>query len=725
MSQPSPLAAALAQAQALRAAGDLTTARELLEDALDAARPMLGDDHPELLGGQHVLATLHREADDPAAARRVLEEALAAGELHLGEAHPLMLALSFDLGTVAEELGNRHEARRNFNRVATFGPTAFGEDHHMVRTAASYLASTGGEIPPLPPMQPTVAPPPPGARQPGPPFSTGQPPLPPAGSPFAAPQPFGTQPAVPPGQPSVAGQAGPPPFPSPSQPFGSNQPGTPPGQPPAPGHAGPPPFPPPSQPFGSGQPAGPPGQPPAQPFAAGQAGPAPFPPTTQPFETRQLAGPPGQAPGSGQPGPPHAAPFGNGQPAGSPGQPPSSVPPGPTHAQTFGDGQPSGAGQVGPLPIPSTAEPFGTGHLGTPPWQASGSGQVGVELGRPDGPPGVWPPASPTAGDNVAQPTSADSHGFAARAHHGQEVAPGVFAPARNGAEGGDAAARAAIDAPTQALPTQPQRQTGRTLADAGSPVAPGQNAPMWDGGAPPRSGAPGSAVAPGQPGDAAGWGGTSGQPGASWGGGAADGAWGRELEPARERMPQAFGPRPEPAASPATAVEVAPVSLHGPMAAAAARERARGRSATVAAFVAAAAAVVAALLVVFVVLRRETEPPRVGAVPEVSAGAPIPTGPALGGAPPTDLAVRADGDALLLTWTDPTAGTVPFIVAAGRAGTQLRAMATIEPGATRYLANGLSSRYDYCFTVVAVYSSDQYAASGQVCTTRTTKSPE
>ncbi|MEV0717671.1 hypothetical protein [Asanoa sp. NPDC050611] len=160
-------------------------------------------------------------------------------------------------------------------------------------------------------------------------------------------------------------------------------------------------------------------------------------------------------------------------------------------------------------------------------------------------------------------------------------------------------------------------------------------------------------------------------------------------------------------------------------MAAAAARERARGRSATVAAFVAAVAAVVAALLVVFVVLRRETEPPRVGAVPEVSAGAAVPTGPALGGTPPTDLAVREDGDALLLTWTDPTAGTVPFIVAAGRAGTQLRAMATVEPGVTRYLANGLNSDYDYCFTVVAVYSSDRYAASGQVCTTRTTKSPQ
>ncbi|HEV7711713.1 MAG TPA: fibronectin type III domain-containing protein, partial [Asanoa sp.] len=169
--------------------------------------------------------------------------------------------------------------------------------------------------------------------------------------------------------------------------------------------------------------------------------------------------------------------------------------------------------------------------------------------------------------------------------------------------------------------------------------------------------------------------------------------------------------------------IEVAPVSLHGPMAAAAARERTRGRSATVAAFVAAIAAVVAAVLVMFVVLRDENDPSRVDTLPEIKAGAPVPSGPALGGEPPTDLAVREDGDALLLTWSDPTAGTVPFIVAAGKAGTQLRAMGPVEPGVTRYLANGLATDSDYCFTVVAVYSTDRYATSGQVCTHRTVRS--
>ena len=567
VSSPSPLAAALRQAQALRDAGDLTTARAILEDAVDAARPMLGEDHPELLGGQHALATLHREADDPAAARRVLEEAIAAGELHLGEADPLMLALSFDLGTVAEELGNRHEARRNFTRVAAHGRAAFGEDHHMVRTAAAYLSSAGGELPPIPPLQATVAPPPP------------------------------TQPAAP----------------------------------------------------------------------QQWTGPAP---------TRQRGDGPvgGTLPNSPWPAEPasgQVSPF-----AAGPG-------PGPDEVRTAGHGVPQ------PLP------------------------------------------PSPGAGGPTAMSGGAD-----APSRPGHEVAPGVFTPPWNGAAD---ATRAAIDAPTQALPTQRpptqgpptgsrttgsrttgsrttgSRTTGSRTTEPGT-GQPGGDAP---GGAL-GWGSPAPSTAPPSPGNGA-WGGSASgnaataQPAEPW--------WG-ELEPARERLPQAFGPRPGPAASPPAAVEVAPVSLHGPMAAAAARDRARGRSATVAAFVAAAAAVVAALLVLTVVLRKETEPPRVGAVPEISAGQPVPNGPALGGEPPTDLLVREDGDALLLTWTDPTAGTVPFIVAAGRAGTQLRAMATIEPGATRYLANGLSNEQDYCFTVVAVYSTDKYAASGQVCTTRTADAP-
>ena len=67
----------------------------------------------------------------------------------------------------------------------------------------------------------------------------------------------------------------------------------------------------------------------------------------------------------------------------------------------------------------------------------------------------------------------------------------------------------------------------------------------------------------------------------------------------------------------------------------------------------------------------------------------------------------------------------MPFIVAGGRAGQSLSAMATVNAGETSYTINGLSPRLDYCFTVLAVYSVDQYATSGQVCTARSTPTPD
>ncbi|WP_372433881.1 hypothetical protein [Micromonospora coerulea] len=54
MSHPSPLTAAAHQAQALRAAGDLASARRLLTDAIAAARPAYGEDHPDVLGSAHL-----------------------------------------------------------------------------------------------------------------------------------------------------------------------------------------------------------------------------------------------------------------------------------------------------------------------------------------------------------------------------------------------------------------------------------------------------------------------------------------------------------------------------------------------------------------------------------------------------------------------------------------------------------------------------------------------
>lgn len=124
----------------------------------------------------------------------------------------------------------------------------------------------------------------------------------------------------------------------------------------------------------------------------------------------------------------------------------------------------------------------------------------------------------------------------------------------------------------------------------------------------------------------------------------------------------------------------------------------------------AAAVAVFAAMVVVVITLVNGAATP---ADPEPS------TGPTVAGDPPTGLELRDDGAAVTITWTDPTDGTVPFVVAGGRAGQTLSAMASIDPGTTSYTVNGLNPRLDYCFTVLAVYSTETYATSGQVCTSR------
>ncbi|WBB82272.1 fibronectin type III domain-containing protein [Micromonospora sp. WMMD882] len=105
--------------------------------------------------------------------------------------------------------------------------------------------------------------------------------------------------------------------------------------------------------------------------------------------------------------------------------------------------------------------------------------------------------------------------------------------------------------------------------------------------------------------------------------------------------------------------------------------------------------------------------------VPPTATGpAPAPA-PSADFEPPADLRLRDESTSVRLTWTDPSGGVVPFVVAGGRAGQPLGAMATLDPGQTGWTVNGLNPRVDYCFTVLAVYSTEQYATSGQVCTDR------
>ncbi|MDQ0365476.1 fibronectin type III domain-containing protein [Catenuloplanes indicus] len=146
-----------------------------------------------------------------------------------------------------------------------------------------------------------------------------------------------------------------------------------------------------------------------------------------------------------------------------------------------------------------------------------------------------------------------------------------------------------------------------------------------------------------------------------------------------------------------------------------------RNRGLTISVAVAAIAAVIAAVVSVTVLISTRGDDDTAGPTPERTTTAP--NGPQVAGAPPADVALTDDGEAIALTWTDPTDGTVSFIVAGGRAGEELKPMANLPPGRVRYEVNGLNPDLDYCFTVVAVYGTDaaQVAASEQRCTARNT----
>ncbi|MDP9792312.1 tetratricopeptide (TPR) repeat protein [Catenuloplanes nepalensis] len=145
-----------------------------------------------------------------------------------------------------------------------------------------------------------------------------------------------------------------------------------------------------------------------------------------------------------------------------------------------------------------------------------------------------------------------------------------------------------------------------------------------------------------------------------------------------------------------------------------------RNRGLTISVAVAAIAAVIAAVVSVTVLISTRDDDGTAGTTPATTTA---PNGPQVEGRPPADVVLTDDGEAIELTWTDPTSGTVSFIVAGGRAGEELKPMANLPPGRVRYEINGLNPDLDYCFTVVAVYGTDasQVAASEQRCTARNT----
>ncbi|MFI5908956.1 hypothetical protein [Dactylosporangium sp. NPDC051541] len=97
----------------------------------------------------------------------------------------------------------------------------------------------------------------------------------------------------------------------------------------------------------------------------------------------------------------------------------------------------------------------------------------------------------------------------------------------------------------------------------------------------------------------------------------------------------------------------------------------------------------------------------------------PSPTAAAPGNArAPGNLQLKDDKTSVTLTWTDPTKGASPFIVAGGTEGA-MRQLQGLPAGTTKYTINGLNAKLEYCFTVAAVYSTSDVQLSDLVCTKR------
>jgi hypothetical protein len=94
--------------------------------------------------------------------------------------------------------------------------------------------------------------------------------------------------------------------------------------------------------------------------------------------------------------------------------------------------------------------------------------------------------------------------------------------------------------------------------------------------------------------------------------------------------------------------------------------------------------------------------------------GTPSPTAP-----PPTGVTIKDEGGSVTLTWEDPGGGRIPFIVSGGREGTPLMALDSVPAGRTTSTIYGLNERFNYCFTVSAVWASDKITPSIRTCTYR------
>jgi hypothetical protein len=127
-------------ADALLRGGDLEGASETLEQALAAARAILGAEHPDVAELTSRLSLLYLYRNDVGRAEQLAESALALREKHYGKYHPAVASSLMDLASIRLVQGRDEEAGKLYRRVVDLWTHTAGPDDVRTVQARANLA---------------------------------------------------------------------------------------------------------------------------------------------------------------------------------------------------------------------------------------------------------------------------------------------------------------------------------------------------------------------------------------------------------------------------------------------------------------------------------------------------------------------------------------------------------------------------------------------------------
>jgi tetratricopeptide (TPR) repeat protein len=122
-------------------AGDLDTARELLEEATGTNERVLGRDHPATVAARYNLGLTYAQLGDEASAIETFENALSSAIESLGTRHPQTAEIAYNLGLVRKNQGDLQSARELFQLASEAYRHVRPDDSPELQLVLDQLAS--------------------------------------------------------------------------------------------------------------------------------------------------------------------------------------------------------------------------------------------------------------------------------------------------------------------------------------------------------------------------------------------------------------------------------------------------------------------------------------------------------------------------------------------------------------------------------------------------------